>query len=37
LATCEECKLWLIRSSGEDLLVLPPEDHDNTSGDAPAD
>jgi hypothetical protein len=30
LATCDECKLWLVRISGEDILVLPPDPDDHS-------
>jgi hypothetical protein len=32
LATCDECKLWLVRNSEEDVLVLPPETFDEDCG-----
>jgi hypothetical protein len=31
LATCDECKLWLVRNSKEDVLLLPPESLDEDS------
>ena len=32
LATCVECKLWLVRNSKEDVLLLPPDTLDEDCG-----
>jgi hypothetical protein len=28
LATCDECSLWLVRNSKDDVLILPPDGSD---------